>query len=91
MTTKQTTKKENKDGIDSIECALLELESFNHKNEVEAWAKPEMKELKQRCSDLDFGPSLYRAMVAMFNNWTSKAGRADINEIEQWQIEYENV
>jgi hypothetical protein len=79
---------ELREAICPIEDALLFLEINDGKNEVERWTKREMTELKKASSEWAFGEELYRAMVAIFNNWTHSAGRADINMVESWMVQY---
>lgn len=79
----------NTDQIDPIECAILDLEAAAVGRPLDQWSPAEMRQLKRLTAKLDFGPDLYRAMVAENNNWGSRAGRADINQIEKWQREYE--
>lgn len=83
--------KANKDGIDPIEDALLYLEAEAASQHSDPWTKGEIAELKRHCKNLPFGESLYRAMIAHKNNWTHRGGRADVNQIEQWQREYESI
>jgi hypothetical protein len=80
------------DNIDTIECALLDLESFiTGEGRLDEWTAGEMRELKKICKAVAFGQELHRAMVAYRNNWTHRGGRADINQVDQWMREYESL
>jgi hypothetical protein len=57
------------------------------------YSPQEMRELKRECDRLTdtvcWLPDLHRAVVAQRNNWSYSSGRADVNQVESWQREWE--
>lgn len=72
-----------------IECALIDLETWQSDHGWDRWTKGEMKALKAAAESVDFGLDLYDAMKAKNNHWGYRAGRADINQIESWMRQWD--
>ena len=78
--------------MNTIDCAILELEAARELRYLGKWTAAEMRELKRDCGSKDapaFAPVLYRAMVAENNGWSYKAGAADVNQVDQFAREWE--
>lgn len=72
-----------------IECALIDLETWESDHGWDRWTPKEMEALKAAAESVDFGPDLYDAVKAKNNRWGYRAGRADINQIESWMRQWD--
>lgn len=93
MREKKKENMKNKDEIDVMECALIDCENLEShpRRDLGKWGSSELRELKRHCSYFpDFGPVLYRGLIALQNNWSYSAGRLDDDTIKQIWGEYEN-